>query len=392
MFKENQRKTIGIDARFYGPVGKGLGRYTQEIVDRVIAQDKINNYVIFLGRDNFVDFVVPNQRVRKVLAPCRWYSFAEQIVMPLLIARAKVDLMHFPHFNVPLFCPTKFVVTIHDLILTKHHTNKRTTLLPLFYYFKLLAYWLDVKVAIARAQKIIAVSEFTKNDIVAHFKIKPGRVMVIYEGVADFTKNLPDCAPLAAEEALARYQISGDFLLYVGNAYPHKNLKFLLAAMTLLLLEMPTLKLVLVGKDDYFYRQLKSEAKSLGLWQENINGPVIFAGYVPDCELHFLFNLAAAYVFPSLYEGFGLPPLEAMAHGCPVISSYKTSMPEILGEAAIYFDPEQKQDFVDKVFQVLTDQELRQELIDLGYRQIKKYDWDKAAGQTKNVYLGALNH
>ena len=129
-------KKIGIDARFYGPVGKGLGRYTQEVVDNILAMDKENDYVIFLSKENFASFKSPNGRVKKVLVKARWYTLAEQTIMPYLVLKESLDLMHWPHFNVPILCPVKFIVTIHDLILTKFPTTRATALGPLFYRIK----------------------------------------------------------------------------------------------------------------------------------------------------------------------------------------------------------------------------------------------------------------
>ncbi|MCK4554625.1 hypothetical protein KAU19_06750, partial [Candidatus Parcubacteria bacterium] len=163
-------KRIGIDARFYGPIGKGLGRYTQEIVDNIIKIDTSagstpaggqaaqvkNEYVIFLNNNNFNQFVCGSDKVKKVLADVRWYSLSEQIKMPWLIWREHLDLMHFPHFNVPIFCPTKFIVTVHDLILTKFPTTRATALGPFLYKIKNWAYKAVIWLAVKRAKKIIA--------------------------------------------------------------------------------------------------------------------------------------------------------------------------------------------------------------------------------------------
>jgi len=181
-----QPKRIGIDARFYGPLGKGLGRYTQEIVDRIIASDQTNEYVIFLGPENFDGLQTSNPRVKKVLVTVRWYTLAEQFLMPYYIWKEKLDLVHLPHFNAPIFCPIKFIVTIHDLILTKFPTVRATTLGPIKYKLKNLLYKIVIWNAVHRSKKIITVSEFTKHDIVNYFKADPKKIIVTYEGVADF--------------------------------------------------------------------------------------------------------------------------------------------------------------------------------------------------------------
>ncbi|MFA5248366.1 MAG: glycosyltransferase family 1 protein [Patescibacteria group bacterium] len=385
---------IGIDARFYGSlVGKGLGRYIQEVVDGVIKIDEKNNYVIFLSPDNFDEFLLSSERVKKVLAPYRWYSIAEQIIMPWLIWREKVNLMHFPHFNVPIFCPVKFVVTIHDLILTKFPTVRASTLSPFLYKIKNLFYRLIIWRAVQRSKKIIAVSEFTKKDITDKFKINPNKIAVTYEGVANlargrdslFVKKLDD------NKTLLSYNIINNFILYVGNVYPHKNLEFLLEVFKKFHEKRPDLKLVLVGREDYFYQRLKKKAEELNLWRDDISASsVIFPGYVLDAELEVLYHQALFYIFPSLYEGFGLPAMEAMAKSCPVASSNRSALPEILGEAALYFDPESFSDTLEKMEKIADDEDLREILRKKGREQIKKYNWWECSRQTLDIYRQIL--
>lgn len=376
-------KRIGIDARFYGPTGKGLGRYTQEIVDNVVKIDQVNEYVVFLTKGNFDEFECDGKRVRKILADARWYTLSEQLIMPRLIAKEKVDLMHYLHFNVPMFSGKKFMVTIHDLILVKYPTPRASTLSPVLYKFKNLAYRLVIWSAINRARKIIAVSEFTKQDIVEQFHIRPEKIQVIYEGVANLAKGRDSLftAKQNDKAVVLEYNITDPFLLYIGNAYPHKNLERLVSVFQKIKANQPNLKLVLVGKEDYFYKRLKTETK---------DDAVIFAGYVPDSQLEALFSQAVCYVFPSLYEGFGLPPLEAMAKGCPVVSSNRSSLPEVLGSAAVYFNPENEQEMQQQIETVINNQNLREQLIKEGYQQIKKYDWWESARLTLKVYQELL--
>jgi len=303
-------------------------------------------------------------------------------------------LMHFPHFNVPIFVFNKFVVTIHDLILTHFPTRRATTLNPIVYRFKNFAYRLVISRAVKRAKKIITVSEFTKQDIVKQFGVKEEKIVVTYEGVANLAKGRDSLfvAKLDNQEILDQFHIPKNFLLYVGNAYPHKNLEMLLEVFADLRLKYPDLRLVLVGKEDFFYNRVQDKARALNIWQQgNINSPVIFPGYVSDAQLEIFYQEARVYVFPSLYEGFGLPPLEAMARQCPVASSDRASLPEILGEAALYFNPEDKNEMVEKIGRLLDDQELRQSLINKGLERVKKFSWWECANETLNVYKQILN-
>ena len=390
---------IGIDARFYGPIGKGLGRYVQEVVDNIIKISGAESgagdfsYVIFLGPDNFDEFTLSGPKIKKVKINCSWYGWREQLLLPFYIWREKLDLMHFPHFNVPILTTVGFVVTIHDLILTNFPTIRATTRRRLTYYLKNLAYRLVIYLALVRSKKIITVSSFTKEDIISKFGVDSRKIVVIYEGVANLSKGLDSLfvAKLNNYEILNQYNIPDNFLLYVGNAYPHKNLERLLRVFSRLYAIRPSVRLVLVGRSDYFYERIKSVASSLNLWQPfNRNSPVIFPGYVPDAQLKIFYQAARAYVFPSLYEGFGLPPLEAMAQGCPVVSSDRASLKEILGEAAMFFNPEDEEDMLACMVEILTNPEKREALITKGREQSKKYHWWGCARETLDVYENIL--
>jgi glycosyltransferase involved in cell wall biosynthesis len=396
--QKNKPARIGIDARFYGPLGKGLGRYIQEVTDNILEMDKENQYIIFLNKDNYDELSANKKNVEKVLVDVRWYTLKEQLIMPFLIWKKKLDLIHFPHFNVPIFVPTKFVVTIHDLILTKFPTPRATTLGPVLYKLKNAAYKIIIHAAIKRAKKIFAVSEFTKKDIIEQFRAPSDKIKVTYEGVADTIKEEKRRDFHTNEfysddrKTLLSYNIKKKFFLYVGNAYPHKNLERLLEVFSRFRRQYSNIQLILVGKDDYFYKRLKEKAKKNDLWMEKEgSNPVVFAGYVKDEDLRVLYRNALAYVFPSCYEGFGLPPLEAMANNCLVLSSNRASMPEVLGEAAIYFDPEKEEDIIDKLKQAIhLDIDTAKELKRRGAEQVKKYSWQKCAQNTHEIYMNIL--
>ena len=375
-------RRVGIDARFYGTKNKGLGRYTKEVVDGVLALDRENEYVVFLKRDNWHEFKSDNPRVKKVLADIRWYTVAEQIRLPLILKREKLDLVHFPHFNVPLFYRGRFIVTIHDLILMRHPTQRASTLSPLVYKIKNFGYRIAIDSAAKRSAKIIAVSEFTGNDIAAKFRVNKDKIAMVYEGIA---RDLETGDRGNDKKVIFGYNIHRPYLLYVGNAYPHKNLEGLVRVFANLRQKHPDLKLVLVGKEDYFYNRLKDYTRTVK------NGEfVVFPGFVPDRELACLYRQALAYVFPSFFEGFGLPPLEAMAHSCPVASSNSTCLPEVLGQAAEYFDPHDENDMAAKIERLIGDSARREQLITLGREQIKKYSWQTCARETLSLYKQVL--
>lgn len=368
---------IGIDARFYGSIGKGLGRYTQKLIEHLEKVDSENEYFVFLRRENFEEYAPKNKNFKKVLADYNWYSFSEQLFFPRLLHSYELDLMHFPHFNVPILYFRKFVITIHDLILIHFPTKRATTLGPIWYWIKFCGYKLAIFSAIVRSQKIIAVSQFTKQDILSQYSVAKNKIVVTYEACEkDAGKDLEISAQI-----LAKYGIIKPYLLYVGNAYPHKNLEQLISVFKEISNEKKDLNLVLVGKDDYFYNRLKKKVD-----QEKIQ-KVIFPGFVEEADLNSVYEGALVYVFPSLYEGFGLPPLEAMQKGVPVVSSDSSCLPEILGDSAFFFQAGDDKALSSAINEVAKDENLRKNLILKGYRQVEKYSWQKMARETLDIYM-----
>lgn len=370
---------IGIDARFYGTTGKGLGRYTQKLIEYLERFDQENEYVILLRKENWDQYTPYNNNFYKVLADYQWYTFQEQIQFPRLLYQQKLDVVHFPHFNVPVFFKGKFVVTIHDLILTHYPTIRASTLSPILYIFKHRAYKYVITKAVNKAQQILTVSEFTKNDIIKHFHLTdPSRVIVTYEGVDIPNDSMSNDEK---ENLLKRFSITKPYVLYVGNVYPHKNLELFLKAFKDIITRKKDLQLVLVGKEDYFFKRLRIQVE-----KTDLSKTIVFTGFVSDSELFTLYANAQLFVFPSLYEGFGLPPLEAMAMGTPVVASRATSIPEVCGDAAVYFDPKDIYDMIQSVESVLKDEEIRKKLIENGNKRIQNFHWENMARETLHVY------
>lgn len=336
-----------------------------------------------------------------------------------------------------------FILTIHDLILLKYPSKKATTLAPIYFKLKFWMYKLVMRSALRRARKIIVPSEFVKKDIIKYFNIRPEKIEVVYEGAVKIDKEngfgenrfvehrirnyesgimnyeFPPKAlrPLMAgdqplAEGIMNGKEGGRYILYVGNAYPHKNLERLIDMFAMIArnseegkdwkeggegkdaesvgegkLEISAkggnLRLVLVGMKNYFYEQLEEYVKNNF---PEIKDKIIFFGYATDKELAELYRNAALYVFPSLDEGFGLPPLEAMSYGAPVVSSDKSCLPEILGDAVLYFDANDARDMADKILRGLENEKLRNDLIKRGYERIKLYNWEENARRTMEIY------
>ncbi|MBI2338431.1 glycosyltransferase family 4 protein [Candidatus Microgenomates bacterium] len=354
---------IGIDARLWNE--RGVGRYIRNLIKHLQVIDKSNEYVLFVrsGDIDSIKYYVSSIKHKLVKTDIRWHTIEEQLKLPSILNKEKLDLVHFPYFSVPIFYHKPFVVTIHDLILHHFPTGEASTLpLPL-YKLKLLGYEFVISQAVKKAKKIITVSNATKKEIIDHLGISSGKIAVTYEGIDD------------ALNSKLQLKIQ-NYFLYVGNAYPHKNLERLLETVAMMKDKGLMINVVMVGKEDYFYRRLKEKVKKM-----NLVNNVIFYGEATDEELLALYKNAKALILPSLMEGFGLPALEAMASGCLVIASDIPAIREICGEAAIYFNPYNINDIANKMEAVHPSDKLAK-----GLRRAKEFSWRKMAEQTLEVY------
>lgn len=314
---------IGIDARLIGETG--VGRYIRNLIANLALIDTNNEYVVFLREAGYRTFELPGTNWTKVLADVPWHSVTEQIIMPGILRRQSLDIFHVPYFNVPVFYFGKIVVTIHDLTILHFDTGKATTLPWVLYKIRRIGYRFILWWGITRAAHIIAVSNETKKEIMEHFPVPAEKITVTYEGFDETLGEYPEEKPLVKEP----------YFLYVGNAYPHKNLEVLVDSFGEYLNSTPNRKLVFVGRDDYFYRRLTEYVGRKGL-----SRAVSFFGFATERQLANLYRHAEALVFPSKMEGFGLPALEAAAAGCPVICSDIPVFRELMGDNASYFDPD----------------------------------------------------
>ena len=373
----DNRMKIGIDARLIEETG--VGRYIRNLIEHLGVVYTKNQYVIFLRKKSYTDFSLPNNRFEKRLADVSWHSIAEQFFMPWILVKEHLDLVHIPYFNVPIFYPGLFIVTIHDLTILHYDTGKATTL-PLFLYkIRRLGYYVTLMVGLVRAKAIIAVSETTKKEIMDHFQIPSEKITVTYEGVDEKVKSQK--SKVKSQKSL----INSPYFLYVGNAYPHKNLEFLLRAFQTLRLQPEKAspfqaKLVLVGKDDYFYQKVRRLVHTLGL-----DDNVVFFGQATDTELSNLYSHALALVFPSRMEGFGLPALEATVIGTPIICSDIPTFREILGPLGNYFESHD----VTKISTLLilgTTGKLKKPSNEDQNALLKKFSWRQMSEKTIYVY------
>jgi len=382
------KKTIGIDARMQGAKHAGIGRYTANLISHLSRLKEFDqfNWILFVRKEDYQ--TINNEYGKKftcLIADFPHYSLAEQILFPLSLYRAGCDLVHFPHFNVPLFYLKPFTVTIHDLIKHQSRGPQTTTKKPALYKTKFFFYQLVVSQAAKQAGKIFVPSLFVKNQIINHYRINEKKVVVTYEGVD--SKLIVKSQKLKVEEkVLEKYQIKKPYLLYVGSVYPHKNINRLVEAVKIARERLPELSLVVVCSRNVFWQRLKKVIHSI-----KADNYIQLTGFVPDEDLALLYQEATSFVFPSLMEGFGLPPLEAMASSCPVISSNATCLPEIYGQAALFFDPLNPEDMAKKIVTMVNDKKLQNQYRARGQKKVKEYSWGKMAQETLEGYQQILN-
>jgi glycosyltransferase involved in cell wall biosynthesis len=352
-------KTVTVDLRMFE--SSGIGTYLQNIVPVILK--KMTNYKFYLlgEKSTLLKFKLDSfETVEFIQFNCPIYSIKEQFLYIKKIPKS-TDLLWIPHYNIPIFYSGKLLTTVHDLFPFKKFSVNKSLLKKLYasIFFKTIA---------IKAKKIITVSYFTANEYESYFgNTVKQKIKVISNGVSDDWRNIVS----QSESALKPY------IVYVGNVKPHKNLISLLNAFNLIKDDIEY-DLVIVGKKEGFITGDQSVielAKSMG---ERIH----FTGFVENWELKQYVKNAALMVYPSLYEGFGLPPLEAMAAGCPVIVSRIASLPEVCEEASLYFDPFSPEDIAEKIIKVVNDNSLRSDLVKRGFKQSKKYSWQTTAFET----------
>jgi glycosyltransferase involved in cell wall biosynthesis len=354
-----------------------VGRYIRNLVVNLQKIDKKNEYVLFVRKEDLENLKsqISNPKWKIVEANIKWHSIAEQVEFPLLLNKQKLDLVHFPYFSVPISYGKPYVVTIHDLIINHFSTGEASTLAYPLYLGKRISYKFIVKQAAKRAKRIIVPSSATKDEIVDHLGILAKKINVI-----------PEASEIKApnhKSQISNKTVNTKYFLYVGNAYPHKNLNSLIYAFNKIAKDYKDLKLVLVGQKDFFYQRLE---------KENTSDKIIFYGKATDQELANLYSNAVALVMPSLMEGFGLPVLEAMSLKCLVVCSNIPSFKEIASNSAIYFRPEDANDIKETMKSVFVNNEkYKKEKLDAAFKRAQKYSWKKAAEETLNVYENSLS-
>ncbi len=366
---------IAIDARKLHDFG--IGTYIRNLVHELAEIDPATEYVLFARPGDLTEIAATGRNVRGIAEPARPYSFGEQLRLPLACRRAHADLFHAPHYVLPPLITGPTVVTIHDCIHLRFPQ-----------YLPSRAAWVYahamIRLAARKATRILTVSEASKRDILHYTGVRADKVVVVHNGLDARFATPPDAEAL--ERVRQRFDLGHPFVLYVGNIKPHKNLERLIEGFALARAGGPDdLRLVLIGDEISKYPALRQSVH-----RHRLDKHVRYFGFQPAATLVAFYRLARAFVFPSLYEGFGLPPLEAMANLTPVVTSNLSSLPEVVGDAAVLVDPYDSQSIADGIHRAVTDEPLRQALIERGRLRAQTFSWRHAAERTLAVYHEAL--
>ncbi len=362
---------IAIDARKLRDYG--IGTYIRNLLRHLARLDDRTEYVVLCRQEDIAFATELGENFRAVPERSRGYSIREQIAVPLDLRREAADLFHAPHYVLPPLTPCRSVVTIHDCIhlrFPQYLPNR------LGYAYARSSLW----VAAHRSARVLTVSEASKRDILRYFRIPESKVTVIYNAIDErFNEEPPADEVMRVRE---RYQLNDPFVLYAGNIKPHKNLERLIEAFHIIRRgELESVKLLIIGDEISKYAALRRTVHRYKLHKH-----VRFFGFVPDATLAILYRLARVFVFPSLYEGFGLPPLEAMASGTPVITSNVSSLPEVVGDAAMLIDPYEPDAIAGAMRRVLADDRLRDDMRERGLARVREFSWDRSVRRVREIY------
>jgi glycosyltransferase involved in cell wall biosynthesis len=362
---------IGIDARKLHDFG--IGTYIRNLLKHLARLDCETEFVVLARPPDCAAIASVGRNFRAVAETAPNYSLSEQIRIPLALRRERVTLFHAPHYVLPPLVRCRSVVTIHDcihLMFPQYLPNRLA-----------LAYArTSIVLAARRATRVLTVSESSKRDILRFVDIPAAKIDVIYNAYDERFGFEPHEADVV--RVRERYQLHDEFVLYAGNVKPHKNLERLIEAFHLVRKRgLDHLKLVLIGDEISKYAALRRAVHA-----HQLHKYVRFLGYMPEETLAVLYRLAGVFVFPSLYEGFGLPPLEAMASGTPVVTSNVSSLPEVAGDAAVLVDPYHPESIADGIERVLCDHALRRELRAKGLSRARQFSWEASVGRVREIY------
>ncbi len=379
---------IGIDARFLThPQKGGFKTYTENLISALAKVDAVNEYVLYLDREPDLGTFLPDRQnftYRVVPSPLPFFGMVwrEQSQIPRQVKKDRLDLFHSPCLSGPLQIGCPYIVTIHDMIWISPNKFGSNGSGPASARRKLQEWYYQFvpRIAARRALAIITVSEFSRASIMEYLSIPADKIFVTHEAASPAYRPLSDKTQI--EETLTKYALTGKYILAIGSADPRKNVRTLLHAYALLPDTVrEEYQLVIVWNHGYLTNAMEDEVLQLGL-----KGQVRFLEWVTNEDLVALYNAATVFVFPSLYEGFGLPLIEAMACGTPVVAADNSSIPEIVDQAALLTPAEDPERMAGTIALVLSDEVVRTRLIAMGFERAANFSWQLCARQTMEIY------
>ncbi len=351
----------------------GVGTYVRNLIRHLARLDRDTQYIFLCQREDRRLVQALGNNFRAVPERSGPYSLTEQLMVPFDLGRTRATLFHAPHYVLPPLAPCRSIVTIHDCIHLRFPQYLPNRLAHAYARAQLWA-------ATRRASRILTVSESSKQDILRFCRVPEAKVTVIYNAIDErFSIEPTEDEMVRVRE---RYQLPKRFVMYAGNVKPHKNLERLIDAFVLLRRSgLNDLGLLITGSEISRYAILRRAVHRC-----NLHKHVRFLGYQPEETLAVLYRLADVFVFPSLCEGFGLPPLEAMASGTPVVASNTSSLPEVLGDAAVLIDPYDPESIADGMRRVLENEDLRTNLCTRGFARVQEFSWEQSVKRTRQIY------
>jgi glycosyltransferase involved in cell wall biosynthesis len=371
---------VAIDIRRAGDYG--LGTYIRNIVNQLARIDTDSRYLLIGERRHMAEFDSLPDNFELLEYAHQPGTFSTHLHLPWLLRKQRVDILHMPWFYAPAIVPSRLLITVHDLsdvLAPPVGASPPVQTGRLFF----------ARRALNRADHIFAVSHASKRDLARFFHIPESKISVVYDAVDERFLNEP--LPSDADRILERHAVNTPYVLYAGNIRPQKNLPRLIEAFAVAKAELrgnpefDQLKLLVIGEALNRHADLRR-----AVVRARVREDVRFLGFVPGPVLRVFYSRALAFLFPSLYEGFGLPPLEAMAHGTPVLTSNVSSLPEVFQEAALLVNPENVFDIARGIRQILTEDALRQTLRRRGYERARMYSWENAARLVHAAYRSVL--
>jgi len=363
---------IGIDATSLSRKITGIENYTFNLCKTLLSFDKVNSYVIFFRKQIHHDLLSFQKTNKFLLSPYDNQIFCEQFWLPYIILKEKLDVVHFPAFPPGLFVYEKCIITLHDATMWKH---------PCTLSWKNKIYMKPLTIlALKKSEKIITVSESSKKDIITYCNVGNNKIINTGESISEKFMIIEDKNKL--NKVRLRYNLPDKYILAVSSIEPRKNIESILQAYSILKSKNTIdYKLVLVGRKAWGSKNVQERVNDL-----KINDDVVFTDYIGGEDLICVYNMASLFVYPSFYEGFGLPPLEAMACGAPVLASDIEVFKEVLGDAAILVSPTDVKAIANNIYIIMNNHILRNELKEKGLERVKSLSWEDVAKKTIGIY------